>query len=134
MNYDVFSCMELNTENVNKAFNDVWEWMCDINMSAEADELIDYLAEALKQNNPFNLSVHRTFDIDPTNKIIRIIYELAENTIKEKYPDAEITWSVNGYNSKFAIDDATYQKGWEEYQKEDDDYEEITAEKPNSVS
>ncbi len=118
MDFDVMVCLEMETSNVNKAFNEVFEWMRDINMAEESDEILNKLAERVRHDNPFNCFVSGKYDFDPTNKMIRMIFELAEEAIKEKFPDAVITYKVNGYNSKFKIDDATYDKGWAEYQKE----------------
>ena len=120
MSYLLYSCIDMDVENTNKAFEDVISWMEDINMTEEAEKFADEFGEVLERNNPFSPRLHDKFYSSPQDKMIALIYETAEKVIKEKYPNAVITTKVNGYNSTFKIDDETYKIG-NEAKMEDDE-------------
>ena len=105
--FDLLLCLGINSEHINKAFTGLSTLMDDLNMCEEFDKLPDVIEEELKHKNPFDAFL-------PTDRLIRTMYNLAEKTIKEKYPNAEIRYSANGYNSYFKVDDTTYKKGLEE--------------------
>ena len=100
----LFSCLDMNVDNTTKAFEDVIAWMEDINMVDEAEKFAEGFIDVVAKNNPFA-------SFNPENKMIKLISETAEKVIKEKYPNAVVTYKVNGYNSKFKIDDETYKIG-----------------------
>ena len=108
--YNLFDCVGVNVSNVNRAFDNVLSWMDDINMASEADDMVDELQSVYAKDNPFDCTQGNR-DYDPTNKMIRLLYEHATATIKRKFPDAIIVCVVDGYNSSFKIDDDTYEKG-----------------------
>ncbi len=109
--YSIFSDIEMNTEHVNKAYTDVIEWMCDIDLKEEAEDLYRGVKEALKETNPFTDPYDGKYHLDPTDTMINIIYDVAKRIILRYYPNATVSYHVRGYDSDFKIDDDTYNEG-----------------------
>ena len=102
--FDLFLCLDMNSEHINKAFDNVCTLMDDLNMCEESDILPSVLGEELKRHNPFNKPC-------PTEEVIRLLYDVTEKFIKKKYPDAETFRTIDGYRSSFKVDNTTYEKG-----------------------
>ena len=108
--FDLFLCLNMNSEHINKAFDQLCTLMDDLNMCDESDILPSALERELAKNNLFSAYGSES----PTDKAIRLLYDVAEEFIKTKYPNAEISRSVNGYDSFIKVDNTTYEKGLKE--------------------
>lgn len=111
---DLFGEFELDTEDVNKAFDDVRDWFHELNMEDEEEGLYSLIPQRLRDENIFSSYRHGMFVETPTDRMIKIIYEEAESMIKAKYPNAEVTYKIEGYYSTFKVDEATYEKAYQE--------------------
>ena len=107
--FDLLRCLNMDADDINRAYDNICSLMDDLNMKEESDILTDYLAEELKDDNPFLLYKNGHIDLSPTNKVIRLLYKVTDETIKKKYPNAVTTYCVDGYRSSFNIDSNTYQ-------------------------
>ena len=103
--------IDFNEEYIDAAFEAIYELLVNINMRDKADDLYEALPRALESENPFNTHYRTSYERTPTNKVIHIIYDLASDMIREKFPEAKITYKVDGYNSDFDVDEETYAKG-----------------------
>lgn len=116
----IMSDIDFNEVHINNAFEDVYALLTDINMKDEADSLYDALTDALSTDNPFDRHYKGTYERTPTNKVIHIIYDIATAKIMAKFPEAYVTYSVNGYDSAISVDDETFKKGdkerWADYE------------------
>ena len=112
-------CLEFNTEHITNAFDDVEGWFRDIGISS--DPIVEHLPEVLAEYNPLEHFSYGSYNKLPTNMVISMIYDLAKKEVLKKFPNAKFECKVDGYSSRFKIDDETYQKGWEEYHKEVDE-------------
>lgn len=110
----LFSCLDMDAENVNRAFEDVLAWMEDLNMKEESDAFADEFIDVVAKDNPFNIYANNRMFTSPEYKMIALIYETATEWIKRKYPNAVTTYKVSGYNSTFKVDDETYDKAYRE--------------------
>ena len=115
MVYDVLRTIDLDQRIINNAYDDLFNLFRDINMEAEADDLIEGLANELKTNNPFSCSYNGTFCASPTDTVIFVMYSLAKAMIMKKYPNVAVSYTVSEYNSTFDIDDETYKIGHDAY-------------------
>lgn len=121
--FDVMKELEFNAYDIAKAFHDVEEWLRDINMMHTSDYIMERLPVLMAQQNPFKhySDEGKMYYRTPTNEVITMIYTIAQEEILKRYPDAKITFKANGYNSRFNIDEKTHQKGWEAYQRGDEE-------------
>ena len=125
MSSALLDSLNLDMEVLNNVFNSVLSWLTELNME---DYLMIYckrVAEAMEKENPFVPYIHipsryedHVFD-SPTNKMIYMIYAEAKKAILTEYPNAVIKFRVDGYNSKFSVDDETYDKAYKERFKDE---------------
>lgn len=125
MSSALLDSLNLDMEVVNNVFNSVLSWLTELNMENSLMAFCDQIAEAMQRENPFVPCIHipsryedYVFD-SPTNKMIYMIYAEAKKAIIAEYPNAVISFRVDGYNSKFSVDDETYDKAYKERFKDE---------------
>ena len=130
MLYDMLNdALDFDSAVINKVYDD----LCDVFKSdlcmtdyikAEESNVLDAFKEELKDFNPFLCSYGNHFYSYPTYAFIAMMYEVATKFIKEKYPEADISYRIYGINSSFSVDDATCEKAREAYEKAREEEEE----------
>lgn len=116
-----FECIDLDCHAVRKAFDDVLSWLDELNMKSAGDSMCEEIADVFSKENPFTPFIDNTERYldkvfsSATNKMIYLIFVEASNKIREKYPDAKISYVANGDMSIFTVDDETYEKAHNEW-------------------
>ena len=109
---DVLSCIDLNEKAINNAYKTIEDLFSDLNMKDKAENIIEKLPTEL--SNTFEWA-------EPTRYFIRSMFTLAAHEIRNKYPDALVSFIVpysDGYKANIDVDDDTYKLAEKSYEEE----------------
>lgn len=95
---DILDLLGIHTGDIEHAEGEIRDALSTVFLSHKEDEVVERVSKCL-QDGATNIFK------DPTNTIIENLFEVTRAVIEEEYPDMEMDYYVNGYDSHFYITD-----------------------------
>ena len=109
---EVLDWIELYSDHIDKAYSHIEGYFNDLHIKDKLDDIIAELPKFYATSFDWTM---------PTVSMITGLFTLAEREIKNKYPNAIVTWKIphlDGYDADFDVDDDTLKLAEKLYEEE----------------